>query len=686
MKSYYNSSVIYVSQKDGNDSNTGYCRVSDGIGNGPLKTLERAIRSIVSMRTSNLRQSVTVRIMGDYYLSDTIRLGCLDYPGYPKFNPDTPVENICFESDGNSKSRIIGGRRIDGFVPDRLNGHDCLSAEIPDVKDGKWYFTDLYVNGNRATWAKYPAQGRLRAVTTEVPHWQDTTHGSIWFVAKPGDLDGISDVEQCFVGFEHHWIDEHSSIEKYDPETGRIDMSWRSRFNISTDNPGHTSEMLYYLENTVAGFTEPGNWYLDKKNGKLYYIPREGETADTLEVYAPTIEKLFRIRGTEENKVYGLRFRNLEFFCTAGDYKAYRDVRASGLLPHEKEEEDFRYASSEQSHSKMMGAISFENAEMCSIEDCDIHGIGYHAIEILNGCHDIRIENNRITGIGSGGIKVFGGSALEPVSRRTAHITVRNNEIGDIGQRYAAGCGVLIAHAANNTIEENRIHDTYYSGISVGWVWGYNESTTYGNRICKNHIWNIGRHRLSDLGGIYCLGRQSGTVICDNVIHDVTRSVYFAEGIHADEGSSLLTIERNLIYNTGMALCLHFGEYNTVRNNIFAFADEYLIWGGAAGEAHAQLICEGNIFVQNGKPVFCNDCQSGMHSSNNLIWDTTGTPQLFNANVCGQDLNLEQWQKLYGQDELSLVADPMFADLENRDFRLSDDSPAYKIGFQKLKM
>lgn len=676
MKTCHDSTIIYVSQTSGDDANTGYSRVADGTGAGPFRTLERAVTSIVSMRTSGLRQQMTVRIMGDYYMNDTLRLGCLDYPRYPKFNPDTPVENIRFESDGDCPARLIGGRRLTGFASDTLNGRTCLSVEIPDVRDGKWSFTDLYVNGDRAVWAKYPAEGRLHAETTEFPHWEETTQGSKWFIAQKGDLDAIPDVEQCYIGFDHVWVDEHSSIASYDPKSRRVELTWRSAYCMSTDLPEHTTEFLYYLENTVAGFTEPGNWYLDCKTGKLYYIPRDGETADTLEVFAPTVSKLFALRGTEENKVRGISLRGLELLCTAGDY--YGHYHPEGRRPAGAG----YYASGLQSYQDMDGAVSFENAELCSIETCRIHGIGYYAVKIGCGCSDIRIVGNRITQIGAGGINVVGGDATEPLALRTTHITVSGNEIGDIGQRYAAGCGVLVAHSACNSIEDNEIHDTYYSGISVGWVWGYCESTTYGNRICRNHIWNIGRKRLSDLGGIYCLGRQSGTVITDNVIHDVTRSVYFAEGIHADEGSSLLTIERNIIYRVGMCLCLHFGEYNVVRNNVFAFADEHLIWGGAAPESHTQLICENNILMQDGKPIFNNTAQLGLRSSANLIWDTTGEPTLY-LGENEEKHALRDWQERFDRDRDSIVADPLFADAENGDFRLAEGAPAAKISFPR---
>jgi len=44
---------------------------------------------------------------------------------------------------------------------------------------------------------------------------------------------------------------------------------------------------------------------------------------------------------------------------------------------------------------------------------------------------------------------------------------------------------------------------------------------------------------------------------------------------------------------------------------------------------------------------------------------------------------LEKWQQ-FGYDTDSIVADPMFVDLEGEDYRLKPDSPALKLGFKNI--
>ncbi len=127
-------------------------------------------------------------------------------------------------------------------------------------------------------------------------------------------------------------------------------------------------------------------------------------------------------------------------------------------------------------------------------------------------------------------------------------------------------------HAAGNRIAHNHIHDLFYSGISVGWSWGYGESVARDNAIAHNHVHDVGQGLLSDLGGIYLLGVSAGTTVRNNLVHDVRRYHYGGWGIYPDEGTSHVVIEDNVCYDTdSQALHQHYGRENLVRNNIFAW-------------------------------------------------------------------------------------------------------------------
>ena len=54
-------------------------------------------------------------------------------------------------------------------------------------------------------------------------------------------------------------------------------------------------------------------------------------------------------------------------------------------------------------------------------------------------------------------------------------------------------------HTHNCEFSDNEISYLDYSGISVGWVWGYKNSNTYDNRIIRNYIHHIGMGNLSQM-------------------------------------------------------------------------------------------------------------------------------------------------------------------------------------------
>ena len=53
----------------------------------------------------------------------------------------------------------------------------------------------------------------------------------------------------------------------------------------------------YIVENVYEGLDQPGEWYLDRKTGRLTYLPKPGEELDRVEVVAPVAAGLLRADG-----------------------------------------------------------------------------------------------------------------------------------------------------------------------------------------------------------------------------------------------------------------------------------------------------------------------------------------------------------------------------------------------------
>lgn len=304
------------------------------------------------------------------------------------------------------------------------------------------------------------------------------------------------------------------------------------------------------------------------------------------------------------------------------------------------------------------------------------------------------VKGNRFTCGGGGGIRVNGEGrrGLENCREYTFDNHITDNELCFLGRRHFAACGILCMFTYDNEIAHNSIHDMYYSGISCGWDWGYQETVSHHNRIEKNLIYNIGYGLLSDMGGIYVLGKQPGTVISGNVIHDVVSRFYGGWALYTDEGSSYMTIENNICYHASEnCFHQHFGGQNVVRNNIFAFSEDGSV-RLSKKEMHMGVLLDGNLHYLGGVPKYGRNDEFGFAHSNlsttrEMVWDKDGKTAIgfrIGDPKCPEKdtiYDLGQMNSAFHVEEDTVFADPGFVDPENFDFTLQENAPALRMGF-----
>jgi hypothetical protein len=329
-------------------------------------------------------------------------------------------------------------------------------------------------------------------------------------------------------------------------------------------------------------------------------------------------------------------------------------------------------------------------------------------VDFGRGCKRIKIVANEIADIGAGGVRLGETTARkEECDQSTGHL-LTDNHMHHLGEVFPSGVGVLILQSGQNCVAHNHIHDLYYSAISVGWTWGYSESPCRENIIEFNHLHDIGKSRLSDMGAVYTLGVQPGTVVRNNVIHDVNAFTYGGWGLYTDEGSTRIVMESNIVYRAKSAgFHQHYGKENVIRNNIFAFGKESQIMR-TRDEGHTSFYFTNNIiYFDSGKLLSGNRGESAVTDAKgkvttnaaprgvspsprqfahfvldgNLYYDTrigtTSAPMDFAG------VTYERW-KARGHDIRSLFGDPLFVDVKRFDFRLKSNSPALKLGFKPI--
>jgi hypothetical protein len=639
-----------------------------GGGDGPFATVTRAQAAVRALlRTRNEPRPVRVVLRGGtYYLDTPLEFGVED--------SGTEKAPVVYAAAVGERAVVSGGRRLTGGHWGEINGRRVWVLDVPDVKEGRWRFRQLFVEGERRPRTRLPKRGEYRIESLPGYTGDFLRSPTQRFVYAPGDVAptwrNLRDVE--VVGITK-WQDNRLPIESVDAATRTVTFDRPSLFAlVESDKPGP-----YWVENVLESLDAPGEWYLDRPLGTLYYLPRPGEEPASAEIIAPRLSQVVRVVGRAGTPVHDLRFEGLVFAHT--EWQPPAD-----------------YASSLQSGIEAPGSLLFDYAERCAVSGGGIEHIGNFGVEVGVGCADVEIARNRITDVGAGGVRIghffsweTDGSgrltergmkrkAAMPTGPHSRRITVADNEIAHCGRLTPEAVGVFVGDNADNTIIHNHIHDLFYSGISVGSVQDFGPSQATGNIIEYNHVHDVGQGVLSDLAGIYTCSSPGGR-IAYNIVHDVARREYGGWGIYPDEGSHDLLIQKNLVYNCqDGAVFAHHNRDITAENNIFAFNPiAQLDRGGIGG---FELTFRRNlVYYAEGKAV---GGYGSEHSGRdvcafdrNLYWNASGKPVLFGPK------NFAEWQAT-GQDEHSRIADPMFEAPEKRDFRLRPNSPASEIGFE----
>jgi parallel beta-helix repeat protein len=644
--------VLYVSAQ-GNDAWSGRLPEPNAAKtDGPFATLERARDAIRSMRAgAPLRAPASVYVRGGAYALSAPLVFLPEDSG-------TPEAPITYASYPGEKVIVSGGRMITGWkkAPSPAAGQngrpELWTAEVPGVKEGEWYFHQLFVNGERRQRARAPNSGFYRADGQFLPGNPSR------FKFRPGDIhaawaeEGDVDV----VGLEK-WAEFRLPLTAVDAATNTATLA------AARQEFGDDKDARYWVENAADALDAPGEWRLDRRAGTLSCLAMPGEDMSRAQFTASFLPQLVRLEGNagSNDPVHDIILRDFTFAYSDWQLpaKGYTDMQAAFDIP---------------------AAVELRCARQCRIERCTFTHLGQYALEIHQGSKDVKVLESEMTDLGAGGVKIGDPEIPKEPAQTTSGIVVSHNYIHNLGIVYPAAVGVWIGQSSGNTVAHNEIADTYYTAISLGWTWGYGPTAAHHNRIEFNSLHNLGRGLLSDMGCIYSLGVQPGTVERNNLCHDVTRYEYGGWGLYTDEGSSQILLENNIVYRTqDGGFHQHYGRENIVRNNIFALGEEAQL-RRTREEAHRSFTFERNIvYWETGKLLDGAWSNGQFLFDHDLYWQAGGQPIQF-----GRD-SLAEWQQR-GQDAHSWVADPLFADPAHGDFTLKPGSPAAIIGFQPIDM
>jgi hypothetical protein len=580
---------------------------------GPFATLSAACRAARTMGTEKPRKVIIQT--GQYFLNKPLALTDQD-------------AGLTIEAAPWASVCLYGGRKVTGLEKD---SQKFYSADLPGVKEGKWDFRALIVNGRFCRRARLPEKGFFMHLSTFNVPWMTSTGGG-WkrkptneeltrLKYRPEDLGPWLDINNAEITVYHMWDESLVGVSAIDTKSHTLTFS-----TPSGHPPGAFGVKKYVVWNVREGMTEPGQWYLDRTAGKVVYWPLPEEDMDRAEVFAPTIESIIRIQGTKNEHAKDITIRGIKLSVTT------TPLMAGGF-----------------GAGRFEGAVSISSGQNCDLIDLEILNVGGQGVKVSGS--NLRIEKCHVHHTGACGIKFSGAGSV-----------VTNNYIHDVGLTYPSAIG-LQGGGKDNEVSHNEIHDTPYTAIN----WGGER-----NRIENNLIYRA-MLELHDGGGIYCFAGK-GLVLRGNFIRDIPDTGgYGSSAYYLDERSENCLVEGNLSINVARPTHNHMAKNNTISNNVFICNEDARFTFPRSSD----FVFEKNIIYTKGKIVFDNP-DAITTFKENILHSTEGKVQGHRMNRYSRTGS----EKL--QPDNNLFADPLLVEFEKGRVSFAAQSPAVKLGIKPI--
>ncbi|MCX5425907.1 RICIN domain-containing protein [Streptomyces sp. NBC_00078] len=537
---YAATTNFYIDPVNGSDSNSG---TSTAAAFRTVLAAKAAVRAV----NTNMSDDIVVNLRGGTYpLTTPISFGTSDSGTnghtvvYQAYNGETPV--------------ITSGKAVTGWTA-AAGGEYKASV-------GTLNFRQLYVNGVRATRARFPDIGTdfqlqgsdktnklLKVLSSQVSNW-----------------DHLNQVEMML---ETSWGESFLRLKSINSSNDTANVSIQDHeAGILFQRPfpwlGDGSPL--HFENAHEFLNEPGEFYVDTAAQTVYYKPRPGEDMSTATVQAPTLKTLVDIKGTNlGSPVHDLRFSGITFTQTT-----WMEATDNGYLNAQGGNYNISADNSNNQYvDRPPAGVQAANADRLSFTGNTFTQMGATALDLHHGVHDSTVTGNLIHDISGNGIMIgkFSDPTVEyhtvynpPTSppgedprEVVKNVTVKDNLITRTGEDYLGTAGINAGFVNSTTIDHNDISDTPWAGISLGWGWQSAANAEGNNSVSYNRIGNV-MNRLCDSAGIYHLSNDPGTVINGNYVHDAIRVPSACgnavHGVYLDEGSDNMTLSNNVLSHT----------------------------------------------------------------------------------------------------------------------------------------
>jgi hypothetical protein len=378
---------------------------------------------------------------------------------------------------------LSGGRRIAGPWTKGEKGVWHCDLGGVGFGPGQWNFRQLFVNGKRATRARFPNASEAN------PFLYATGGGFDHVVIKPALVKsnwGSAVDAQINVVPQSRFFNQWNTVTKVDPSTGRIDLADSERHRLIDRGS------WFWIEGVREELDQPGEWFLDPAGGRLFYLPQPGEDPNTLEIIAPRLDRIIDARGdvnagthVQHLRFEGLRFRHTNSTIGHIEARVHTDT-----------------------------AILFENTLDCIVGNCHFENIGGYALWLHLDSRRNVFDRNTVRDSGGGGVLLTGA--------RFAYMD--DSKVHTPGEA-AAKVAPILNRITRNTVEHCGRLRYYGGGVHLD-SRPFSMTMAPGNYIAHNHFNDLSRN------GVFLFRNQGGNVLEYNHIHNAMQTTVDGGCIH----------------------------------------------------------------------------------------------------------------------------------------------------------
>ncbi len=650
----------------------------------PFATLERARDAVRELKREGRlpNHGLTIWIRGgDYVRTNTLELTSAD-----SGEASAP---IVWRAYRDERVRLLGGRTLTGFVPvtdavvlarldenarDRVLHLDVRQVGIGDFGEMRSRgfgrattpaHCELFFGGKPMTLARWPNQGQFEKITgfPEAAGKGDDHGGKI------GDLPGgflfsgdrpkrWRDMSELWVHgyWAWDWANSYEHVGSLDNSTGLIKTAAPHGLY------GFRKGQRFYFLNVLEELNQPGEWFLDRTSGLLYFWPP-----------APVATALVtRTRGGTEIP---------ETTLSLLDQPLLKLTSASHIT--------FQGLTLEATRGN---AIEIRGGEDNRIAGCLIRNIGNNGV-VIEGGRGHGVLSCDIFDTGDGGVTLSGGDrqTLTP----GGHF-VENCHFQRQGRWSKCYVPAVLMSGVGMRVSHNLIHDHPHCAILF---------TGNDHLIEFNDIHHIALE-TGDVGAIYT-GRDysfRGNKIRHNYIHETGGVGMGSMGVYMDDCVSGTEIFGNIFYKVHWAMFIGGGRDHRVENNIFVDCDPAVradgrgldkspVWRGMVDdymrkqlhavplalyrERYPEMRSLDGYYGPPDGPAIEGGAFNGIPPEGNVIRRNIAVGKWLEAGWNTKKELLDLRDNLTGED-------PEFVASHATDFGLRKGSPAWKLGFHRI--